>query len=213
MKVVGKKQLRPYKKELKKKGFITVSNHVFLWDYVALCAAMKMGLPNVPAWGKIVYSKFGRWFSLAGVVPIPEDRAALRKFYGFLHDVFKQNKWVHIYPETGLWYYYVPIRPFKRGAAYFAYMYNKPIVPVGYSFRKRTGISRLFNKKDPFVTVHVGTPIYADYSLEKNQAIDKLNNDIRTAIMKMVGIESEEENERIMRENYQYEDGHYYTEL
>ena len=213
LKVEGRKELKKHMKELKKTGFITVSNHVFLWDYVALCASMRMGLPSVPAWGKIVTSKFGQVFSLAGVIPIPEDRVAFRKFYGFVEDVFKENKWVHIYPETGLWYYYVPIRPFKRGAALFAYNYNKPIVPVGYSYRERTGFSRHFNKKDPYITTHIGEPIYPDLTLSKRDAVEKLNNEVRMKIIEMVGIETEERNEEIMQEYYKYEDGHFYTKL
>ena len=213
VKVEGRKEFNRHKKFLKKYGFITVSNHVFLWDFPTLCVCMKMGFPNVPAWGKIVSSKFGKIFSLAGVVPIPEDKSLFRNFYGFIDGVFKENKWVHIYPETGLWYYYVPIRPFKRGAAYFACQYNKPIVPVGYSFRERKGISRLWNKKDPFVTAHIGEPIMPDLTLDKREAAEKLNKQIRDKIIEMVGIKSEEENERMMRELYTYEDGHYYTEL
>ncbi len=213
LKVEGKKEFKRYKKSLKKNGFITVSNHVFLWDYVALCASMRMGLPTVPAWGKIVTSKFGKIFSLAGVVPIPEERRFFIKFMKFVEDVFKENKWVHIYPETGLWYYYVPIRPFKRGAALFAYNFNKPIVPVGYSFRERKGISKFFNKRDPFITVHIGEPIYADRSLNKRESIDKLNEEVRNKIIDMVGIKNEKNNERIMKDHYKYEDGHYYTTL
>lgn len=213
VKVEGRKEFKRHKKFLKKYGFITVSNHVFLWDFPTLCVCMKMGFPNVPAWGKIVSSKFGKVFSLAGVVPIPEDKSLFRNFYGFIDGVFKENKWVHIYPETGLWYYYVPIRPFKRGAAYFACQYNKPIVPVGYSFRERKGISRLWNKKDPFVTAHIGEPIMPDLTLDKREAAEKLNKQIRDKIIEMVGIKSEEENERMMKELYTYENGHYYTEL
>lgn len=213
LKVEGRKEFKKYKKALKKSGFITVSNHVFLWDYLALCASMKMGFPNVPAWGKIVYSRFGGVFSYAGVVPIPENRSVFRSFYEFMNGVFQENKWVHIYPETGLWYYYVPIRPFKRGAAYFACTYNKPIIPVGYSFRERKGISKWFNKKDPFVTAHIGEPVYPDLSLNKKDAADKLNKEIRDKIREMVGISSEEENERIIKETYKYENGHYYTTL
>lgn len=213
VKVEGRKEFNRHKKFLKKYGFITVSNHVFLWDFPTLCVCMKMGFPNVPAWGKIVSSKFGKVFSLAGVVPIPEDKSLFRNFYGFIDGVFKENKWVHIYPETGLWYYYVPIRPFKRGAAYFACQYNKPIVPVGYSFRERKGISRLWNKKDPFVTAHIGEPIMPDLTLDKREAAEKLNKQIRDKIIEMVGIKSEEENERMMKELYTYENGHYYTEL
>ena len=213
IKVEGRKQFRKHKKLLKKTGFITVSNHVFLWDYLALCVTVKMGFPNVPAWGKIVYSKFGNWFSLAGIIPIPEDRKVFRAFYDFVDDVFKENKWVHIYPETGLWYYYVPIRPFKRGAAYFAVQYDKPIVPVAYSFRERKGLSKLIFRKDPFVTAHIGEPIYPDKNLPKREAVDKLNEQARTKIMEMVGISSEEENQRIMNEYYKYEDGHFYTKL
>ena len=134
-------------------------------------------------------------------------------FKGNIFKHNKQNKWMHIYPETGLWYYYVPIRPFKRGAAYFAYQYNKPIVPIGYSFRERKGISKLFFKRSPFVTAHIGEPMYPDKTLPKKQAIDELNEKIRTKIMNMVGIESEEENQKLMKECYKYENGHFYTKL
>ena len=213
LKVEGYKEFKKRKKSLKKEGFITVSNHVFLWDYVVLCAAVRMGMPNVPAWGEITYSKFGNVFSQAGVVPIPQDILSFKNFYNCICDLFKNNKWIHIYPETGLWYYYVPIRPFKRGAAYFAYQYNKPIVPIGYSFRERKGISKLFFKRSPFVTAHIGEPMYPDKTLPKKQAIDELNEKIRTKIMNMVGIESEEENQKLMKECYQYENGHFYTKL
>ena len=202
-------------KKLKKEGFITVSNHVFLWDYVALCAAMRMGVPKVPAWGKIIYSKFGGWFSLAGIVPIPNDRTTFKKFYEFIGDIFKHNrgnKWMHIYPETGLWYYYVPIRPFKRGGAVFAYQYDKPIVPVGYSFRERKGLSKLFQRKHPFITVHISEPIWPDKTKEKRVAVDELNEKVRLAVMHSVGIKNEEENQKLMQE-YKYENGHYYTQL
>jgi len=213
LKVEGKKQLKSYKKKLKKSGFITVSNHVFLWDYLALCASVKMGFPNVPAWGKIIYSRFGKIFSWAGVVPIPEERGVFKNFYNFIDGVFKENKWVHIYPETGLWYYYVPIRPFKRGAAYFAYQYDKPIIPVGYSFRERTGIFKCFCGKDPLVTAHIGTPIYPDKSINKRESVEKLNNQIRNKILEMVGIKDEQTNDKLMQEKYIYEDGHFYTTI
>lgn len=212
LKVEGRKELKRHKKQLKKQGFITVSNHVFFWDYVALCASMRMGLPNVPAWGKIVFSKFGKIFSYAGVVPIPDDNVAFRKFYRFMDDVFKENKWVHIYPETGLWYYYVPIRPFKRGAATFACRYNKPIIPIGYSYRERKGLAKWLNKKDPYITVHIGEPIWPDLSLGKIEAVEKLNNQVRMKIIEMVGIGTEEKNEELMK-LYQYEDGHIYTTI
>ncbi|MBR5900057.1 MAG: 1-acyl-sn-glycerol-3-phosphate acyltransferase [Clostridia bacterium] len=213
LKVKGRKEFKKHRKTLRKNGFITVSNHVFMWDYVALCASMRMGLPNVPAWGKIVTSKFGKIFSLAGVIPIPEERSAFMKFMRFVEDVFKENKWVHIYPETGLWYYYVPIRPFKRGAAVFAYKYNKPIVPVGYSYRERKGLSKLIFKTAPFVTTHIGEPIYPDMTLNKREAVEKLNNEVRNKIIEMVGIGTEENNQRIMEEYYKYEDGHFYTTI
>ena len=215
LKVEGRKELKPYMKQLKKEGFITVSNHVFLWDYVVLCAAMRMGVPKVPAWNKVIYSRFGGIFTMAGVVPIPTDRSTFRKFYTFIGNVFKhgkRNKWLHIYPETGLWYYYVPIRPFKKGAATFAYQYNKPIVPVGYSFRERKGISRLWDKKHPFVTVHISPPIWPDKTKPKTEAVEELNEKVRLAVMHSVGIKDEEENQRLMKE-YTYEDGHYYTTI
>ena len=211
LKVEGKKQLKKYKKTLKKDGFITVSNHVFLWDFVALCETMKMGFPKVPMLNELIYSKYGGIFTLAGAVVIPKDRNAFRGFYGFMDETFKQNKWVHIYPEKGIWYYYAPIRPFFRGAAYFACTYNKPIVPIAYSYRERKGIAKIFNDKDPYITVHIGEPVYPDMSLPKREAETKLNKEIRNKMIKMAGFSSEEENDRVAKQNYRYENGHYYT--
>ena len=211
IKVEGREELKKYKKALKKGGFITVSNHVFLWDFVALCAAMKMGFPTVPMLNELIYSKYGGIFTMAGAVAIPKDNGAFRSFYEFMSDTFKQNKWVHVYPEKGIWYYYAPIRPFFRGAAYFAYTYNKPIVPVGYSYRERHGIAKWLNKKDPYITVHIGEPIYPDLTLNKRDAVNKLNKEVRSKIINMVGFASEEENDRVAKENYRYENGHYYT--
>ena len=214
IKVEGREHLKEYEKELKKRGFITVSNHVFLWDFVALCASLRMGFPNVPAWGKITYSKFGQIFSLAGVIPIPDDQGVFKKFYKFLEGILSKNKWVHVYPETGLWYLYVPIRPFKRGAAMFAYQYDKPIIPVGYSFRERKGLAKIFRfkKSDPLITVHISKPIWPDLTLPKRESVELLTEQARTAVMHSVGIMSEEENEKL-KENYEYENGHIYTKL
>ena len=49
------------------------------------------------------------------------------------------------------------------------------------------------------VTIHVGELQYADYSLDKPQAVEELRDRCRRMMMHMVGIESEEENNKIMQ--------------
>ena len=66
----------------------------------------------------------------------------------------------------------------------------------------------------PWDPVHVGAPGGERLVVgTEREAVDKLNEQARTKIMEMVGIFSEEENQRIMNEYYKYEDGHFYTKL
>ena len=49
LRIRGRKNLRRHKRELKG-GAITVSNHVFMWDYLAVLKAIRPHIPYFPAW-------------------------------------------------------------------------------------------------------------------------------------------------------------------
>ena len=74
-----------------------------------------------------------------------------------------------------MWFFYPDIRPLKKAVFHYAVKFDKPILPITMSFRKRRGISRLFTKT-PCVDLHIGEPIFPDSSLpvrEREEAMHK----------------------------------------
>ncbi len=198
LKIEGKERLRSYRKLLKG-GFITISNHVLYWDYLVLHWVMFPRKAETPTWRVNMSSVNRAWYRYSGVIPIPKSYRAKIKFAEAMQNVIREKRWLHVYPEASMWYYYVPIRPFKKGAFIFAYTHKAPILPLAFSYRKPKGIYTLFKSKEPLVTIHVGELQYADYSLDKPQAVEELRDRCRRMMMHMVGIESEEENNKIMQ--------------
>ena len=49
LKIYGKENLKKHKSELKN-GAITISNHVFMWDYLCVLKAIRPHLAYFPAW-------------------------------------------------------------------------------------------------------------------------------------------------------------------
>ena len=49
LRIHGRKNLKLYKDEMKD-GFITVANHVFMWDFLCVMKAMRPRLGFFPAW-------------------------------------------------------------------------------------------------------------------------------------------------------------------
>ena len=173
LKIYGKENLKKHKKELKS-GAITVSNHVFMWDYLCVLKAIRPHISYFPAWKPNFESGFQAFMRILGGMPIPED--SLRAMIAFKKDMDKvasSNRWLHVFPEGSLWYFYPDIRPLKIAAFSYAVKYNKPLIPISMSFRPRSGFRRLFGK-GPFVDLHIAEPIYADPSLPPRQAAEDL---------------------------------------
>ena len=49
LKIYGRENLKNHKEELKN-GAITVSNHVFMWDYLSVLKAIRPHISYFPAW-------------------------------------------------------------------------------------------------------------------------------------------------------------------
>ena len=86
-----------------------------------------------------------------------------------------------------MWFYYPDIRPLKPAVFKFAVEHNKPVVPFVFTYRKRTGLWKLFGK-NPLVNLHVGEPILPDLTLDKKEAIDKLHKEAYHIMQVMAGI-------------------------
>lgn len=193
LRVHGRKNLRKHKQVLKN-GAITIANHVFMWDYIAVLKAIRPRLQYFMAWKTNYEGPNGPLIKFAGGIPIPIDNfRAMAKFANAVDTVLAENKWLHVYPEGSMWFYYPDIRPLKPAVFRFAVKHNKPVVPLVFTFRRRKGIWRIFSK-NPFVDIHVGEPLLPDTTLTPKQATDKLHKEAYHIMQVMAGINPGDEN-------------------
>lgn len=193
LKIRGKKNIRKNKKLLKQ-GALSIANHVNMWDYIAVMNAIKPFRPNLLAWNKNVSGESGPLVRLVGGIPIPEnDPQATIAYLDAIKKLLNDGGWLHIYPEGSMWEYYRYIRPFKKGIAHLARMSHKPIVPMGFSYRRASWIRRKLFKQPAVFNLCIGEPIFLDESLSgPEQEIDLVKR-CHKAVCDLAGI-SEEEN-------------------
>lgn len=187
LKVHGRENLRNNKKLLQN-GPITISNHVFYWDFCCLQKVMGARQCRFPAWQTNLEGPNGPLIRVAGGIPIPENNMkALKKFKATMDGVLESKTWLHFYPEGSMWMYYPDVRPFKKAVFQYAVRYDKPIIPMGFSFRPRKGITRLFTKV-PAVDLNIGAPIYPDKSLSPVEAARKMQKQAYHVVQELCGI-------------------------
>ena len=188
LRIYGKKNLGKHKKELKN-GAITVSNHVFMWDYLCVQKAIRPHISYFPAWKANFESGFQPFMRILGGMPIPEgDVHSMMSFKRAMDEVVESGRWLHVFPEGSLWYFYPDIRPLKPAVFMYAAKYKKPLIPMSMSFRPRKGINRIFGK-GPCVDLHIAEPIYADASLSMREAADELRSRTYRIMQHMNGID------------------------
>ena len=91
-----------------------------------------------------------------------------------------------------MWEYYQPIRPFKRGVAHLACKYNKPIIPMAYSYRKPGWIRRVIFKQIACFTLNIGEPLLKDESLPYEEQEKDLMIRMHEAVCSLAGIDPKE---------------------
>ena len=183
----GLKNIRKNKKMFKN-GAITVSNHVFMWDFVCVSRAISPKLTSFPAWKTNFEGPSGSLIRWAGGIPIPDHSIkAMKSFNGALREVLESDRWLHFFPEGSMWYYYPDIRPLKKTVFRLAVHYNKPVIPMAFSFRPRKGIWKIFSK-NPFVDLHIAEPIMPDKTIPEHLAIEKLHKEVYDKMQQMCGI-------------------------
>ena len=187
LRIYGKKNIKKHKKELKD-GAITISNHVFMWDYLCVLKAIRPHISYFPAWKPNFESGFCPFMRILGGMPIPDgDIHSMMSFKKDLDTVVESGRWLHVFPEGSLWYFYPDIRPFKPAVFNYAVKYEKPLIPISMSFRPRKGLRKIFGK-GPFVDLHIAEPIYADKSLPPREAADELRKRASIIMQAMNGI-------------------------
>ena len=187
LRIYGRKNLKKHKAVLKN-GAITISNHVFYWDYLCVLKAIRPHLSYFPAWKDNLEGPCGKLIRLSGGIPVPTDSMrAMVAFNRAMEEVLASGKWMHVFPEGSMWFFYPDIRPLKKAVFAYAVKFDKPILPITMSFRPRRGITRLFTKT-PCVDLHVGEPLFADKALPKREAEAALRAEAYHVMQGMNGI-------------------------
>lgn len=192
LRIRGRGILKDYKQALAH-GAITICNHVYRLDCpCVLIATKRTHNTRIPMFAPNFRTKDGFFMRLAGGVPIPDsttNMSALKKFNEAFDEFNRRGWWMHIFPEACRWDFYKPLRPFQKGAFTMSYKYNKPLLPCVITYRERTGIYRLFGKKDmPLLTITIGEPILPDTTQPRKTEVERLREVAHNQMTKMAGI-------------------------
>ena len=190
-KVIGKENLKEYK-DVIKNGVISVCNHVHMWDYLGILRAIKPIKPYILSWAPNINGENSFAIRMVGGIPIPEDDFhATVAYTKAIKNMLNDGGWLHVYSEGSMWEYYRPIRPFKRGAAYFATKFDKPILPLAYTYREPGWIRKKIFKQKALFTLHIGKPIYANKELPLSEQELDLTRRSHEEVCKLAGIDPE----------------------
>jgi 1-acyl-sn-glycerol-3-phosphate acyltransferase len=159
-----------------------------MWDYLAVLKAIRPHISYFPAWKPNLESAFCPFMRILGAMPIPEgDVHLMAVFKRDMDTVVESGRWLHVFPEGSLWYFYPDIRPLKPAVFTYAVKYDKPLIPISMSFRPRKGINKIFGK-GPCVDLHIAEPLYANKAMTYRAAVDDLRARAYHVMQEMNGI-------------------------
>ena len=188
LRINGRENLKKHR-DVISGGVISVCNHVHMWDYIAIMNAVKPRRPYLLVWAPNIRGENGKTVRLVGGVPIPDQSAGTRAYLRALRGLLGGGGWLHVYSEGSMWEYYRPIRPFKHGAAYLACEFDKPILPLAFSYREPNWIRKHVFRQIACLTLNIGEPIFADKSLSKKEMKKDLTIRSHEAVCRLAGIE------------------------
>ena len=187
LRVYGKENIKENKKLLKR-GCISISNHIHMWDFMAINYAIDPFDPHVLVWENNVKGDLSWFVNHIGGIPIPEDDSSASKvMYKEVKNYLINGGWLHLYAEGSMWELYRYIRPFKTGASQIAYMANKPILPMAFSYRRPGLIRRKIFRQEALLTINIGELIIPD--LNHKDKIE-LTRKCHEEVVKLAGIQN-----------------------
>ena len=170
-------------------GLVSVSNHIHLWDFLAVMQYLYFRKPGILSWDKNINGENGTLIRMVGGIPIPvSDFRAVSAFGKAVDAYLKEGNWLHVCPEGSMWEFYQPIRPFKDGAFYIAYKAGVPILPMAFSYREPKGFWKLFYKQ-AFLTLNVGEPLTFNPDLSPSDAVEEMTVRAHHAVCNLAGID------------------------
>lgn len=192
LKIEGRENIKKYKDVLNN-GVISVSNHVHMWDYLAVMKAIRPHRPNLLVWDRNINGENGTLIRMVGGIPIPEnDVAAQKAFLKSISGLLNDHGWLHIYPEGSMWEYYQPVRPFKRGASLIAVLNDRPVIPLAFSYREPGWIRKHVFRQIALLTLHIGEPLYPDRTLKPKEREKDLTIRANRAVCTLAGTSPDE---------------------
>lgn len=189
LRVEGREHLREIRRHLKR-GAITVCNHVYRWDFLAVVNAVGFRRLWFPARAQHLEGADAVLIRGVGGIPIPSTLAALRRFNAAFDELHARGEWLHVFPETSRWEFYEPIRPFNLGAFKMAVRYQVPLIPMVITYREPKGFHKLLGTKHPLLTIHIGKALLPEdfAGLSKSEAAKKMRLEAHAQMVKMAGI-------------------------
>lgn len=114
--------------------------------------------------------------AMLGGLPLPSTFEGTLKFTNAIKTFSNKGSHVTIYPEAHIWPFYTKIRPFEATSFRYPVDCEKPSICLTNTYVKK-------GKKYRFVT-HIDGPFYPDTSLTKNEAKQKLRDQIYECMCK-----------------------------
>ena len=190
LRVHGRKNLKKHKETISK-GVISVCNHVHYWDYLGIYYGIRYHIPKYLVWANNVRGSLGGAIKSLGGIPIPDGNlGGSISFTKAVKKLLSEGEWLHVYSEGSMWEYYRPVRPFKLGAATYACKYDKPIIPLAYTYRKPCWIRRVIFKQIAVFDLHIGKPIFRNNELSGEEQIKDLTIRSHEAVCKLAKVEN-----------------------
>lgn len=165
IKYINKKML----KKVKGKGYVLIGNHTNILD---------VGISRTAVWHKKYYALSapinnfagfkGKLLNAIGSLPLTTKLGAMKNLDNAISTILKKGCALSIYPETGMWPQYKKIRPFSRGAFYYASKNNCPILPIITLYRNQNLFEKLFHLKNN-ITIKYLEPIFPKSNLSMRE--------------------------------------------
>ena len=188
LRVYGRENLKAHRNVLKL-GAVSCSNHVHMWDFLAVKYAVRPFVPDVLVWAANVRGENGKMIRAVGGIPVPEDSPkASSAMISCVRKYVSGGGWLHVYPEGSMWEYYRPVRPFKSGAAYVSRVTGRPVVPIGISYRRPGWLRRTVFRQKALFNLEIGEPVYPDVSLERRLCEEDLLKKCHSSVCRLAGI-------------------------
>ena len=161
-------------------GAITVCNHVHMMDCSMVACQIKGRSLMFTTLPENLETPFlGTLVRCLGGFPVPETISEFRIFSKRIQFFLEQGTFVHFYPERDLIPYDKGLRAFHRGAFWYAYKCNVPIVPMVITYRNG------FRCK-PSLNLDILPPIYPDLDKPQSTEIEHLIKQCRTVMEKRI---------------------------